>query len=39
MSTTIKVGVLIENKRKQLLLIKELNNSDGKYYWNTIVKK
>lgn len=31
----IKVGVLAEN-RNRLLLIKELNNSNGKYYWNII---
>ena len=30
-----KIGVLVENKGK-LLLIKELNSSDGKYYWNII---
>ncbi|MEK7566338.1 MAG: NUDIX hydrolase, partial [Patescibacteria group bacterium] len=32
---TIKVGVLVGNKNK-LLLIKELNDSNGKYYWNII---
>lgn len=31
----IKIGILAERKDK-LLLIKELNNSDGKYYWNII---
>ena len=31
----IKIGVLIENKNK-LFLIKELNDSNGKYYWNII---
>jgi len=32
---TIKIGVLVE-KNNELLLIKELNNSNGKYYWNII---
>ncbi len=31
----IKIGVLVENKNK-LLLIKELNDHNGKYYWNII---
>lgn len=31
----IKIGILVENKGK-LLLIKELNSKDGKYYWNII---
>jgi len=31
----IKIGVLVENKGK-LLLIKELNDHNGKYYWNII---
>ncbi|MFH1129646.1 MAG: NUDIX hydrolase [Patescibacteria group bacterium] len=31
----IKVGVLVE-KDDSLLLIRELNDSDGKYYWNII---
>jgi len=31
----IKIGILVENKEK-LLLIKELNSSNGKYYWNII---
>lgn len=35
MITKIKIGVLVENKGK-LLLIKELNNHNGKYYWNII---
>jgi ADP-ribose pyrophosphatase YjhB (NUDIX family) len=30
-----KVGVLVE-KSKKLLLIKELNTADGKYYWNIL---
>lgn len=36
MNTTIKIGVLVENKKEQLLLIKERNDSDNKYYWNII---
>ena len=35
MITKIKIGVLVENKGK-LLLIKELNDHNGKYYWNII---
>jgi NADH pyrophosphatase NudC (nudix superfamily) len=31
----IKIGVLVEEKGK-LLLIRELNNKDDKYYWNLI---
>jgi len=31
----IKIGILVENKGK-LLLIKELNSKDGKYYWNIV---
>ncbi|MDD5289963.1 MAG: NUDIX hydrolase [Patescibacteria group bacterium] len=31
----IKIGILVEHQNK-LLLIKELNSSDGKYYWNII---
>jgi len=31
----IKVGALVE-KDNSLLLIRELNNSNGKYYWNII---
>ncbi|MDP2947484.1 MAG: NUDIX hydrolase [Nanoarchaeota archaeon] len=30
-----KIGILVENKGK-LLLIKELNSKDSKYYWNII---
>lgn len=30
-----KVGILVEHKGK-LLLIKELNSSDRKYYWNIV---
>jgi len=33
--TKIKIGVLAIERNK-LLLIKELNSSDGKYYWNII---
>jgi ADP-ribose pyrophosphatase YjhB (NUDIX family) len=35
MENKIKIGVLVENKNK-LLLIKELNSKDGKYYWNVV---
>ena len=31
----IKIGVLVEN-RNRLLLIKESNDPDGRYYWNII---
>jgi|GEM_PF-940814 len=31
----IKIGILVEYREK-LLLIKELNTKDGKYYWNII---
>jgi|AntAceMinimDraft_9_1070365.scaffolds.fasta_scaffold120873_2 ADP-ribose pyrophosphatase YjhB (NUDIX family) len=34
-TTKIKIGVLVE-KNNKLLLIKELNSSNGKYYWNII---
>lgn len=35
MENKIKIGVLVENRGK-LLLIKELNSLDGKYYWNIV---
>jgi len=35
MENKIKIGVLVE-KNNKLLLIKELNSSDEKYYWNII---
>lgn len=34
-SIKTKIGILVENNGK-LLLIKELNSKDGKYYWNIV---